>query len=281
MDLDCELHEEEVSTEGGHEMKAAAVQFEPVFGDVRGNAHRLLELVASVEADLFVMPELALSGYLFESTDEAAGLAQTPNGREFDGLADLARGKDAVVILGFAERAAEGLYNSSLLLAPDGRREVYRKIQLFNTEKEIFLPGNRPPAVVDTEHGRLGMMICFDWIFPEVARSLALLGADILCHSTNLVLPYCQDAMVTRCIENRVFAITANRVGTENRAGAELTFTGQSEIVTPRGRILERAGVTGECVLVQEIDPTEARDKRITPRNDIRVDRRTDLYRLD
>jgi len=262
-------------------MRAAAVQFEPVFGDVEGNAERVAGLIASVDADLFVMPELALSGYLFESRDEAAGLSQTPGSVVFDRLEELAREKDATVILGFAEMAGEGLYNSSILLAPDGRREVYRKIQLFNTEKEVFLPGDRPPAVVEVAGVRLGMMICFDWIFPEVARSLALLGADVLCHSANLVLPYCQDAMVTRSIENRVFSITANRVGTEKRAGMELTFTGQSEVVTPRGRILERAGVTGETVLVHEIDPAESRDKQITPRNNIRDDRRTDLYRLD
>ena len=262
-------------------MRAAAVQFEPAFGDIEGNARRLAGLVEPVEADLFVMPELALSGYLFESTEEAEGLSQAHDSGVFDGLAAIAREKDATVIVGFAERTDEGLYNSSLLLAPDGRREVYRKIQLFNTEKEVFLPGNRSPAVVEVAGVKLGMMICFDWIFPEVARSLALLGADILCHSANLVLPYCQDAMVTRSIENRVFSITANRVGTEKRAGLDLTFTGQSEIVTPFGRILERAPVTGETVLVYEIDPTEARDKQITPRNNIREDRRTDLYRLD
>ena len=262
-------------------MRAAAVQFEPVFGDVEENVRRLADLIKPVDADLFVMPELALSGYLFESIAEAEDLSQSRDSGVFDRLAAVARAKDAALIVGFAERADDGLYNSSLLMAPDGRREVYRKIQLFNTEKEVFLPGNRAPSVVEIAGVKLGMMICFDWIFPEVARSLALLGADILCHSANLVLPYCQDAMVTRSIENRVFAITANRVGTENRAGLALTFTGQSEIVTPRGRILGRAPVTGETVLVHEIDPAEARDKQITPRNNIHDDRRTDLYRLD
>ncbi len=268
-------------TEGGKLMNVAAVQFEPGFGEVADNATRLAALVEPVSADLFVMPELALSGYLFESTEEALGLSQSPDDPVFNGLAEQARAKNATMILGFAERAEEGLFNSSLLIAPDGRRAVYRKIQLFNTEKDIFQPGNRPPAVVEVQGVKLGMMICFDWIFPEIARSLALLGADILCHSTNLVLPYCQDAMVTRSIENRVFSVTSNRVGTERRAGMELTFTGQSEIVTPRGRILERAGETGEAVLVQKIDPAEARDKQITPRNNIRGDRRPELYRLD
>ena len=124
------------------------------------------------------------------------------------------------------------------------------------------------------------MMICFDWIFPEIARTLALKGADILCHSTNLVLPFCQDAMVTRCIENRVFALTANRVGTERRAGQELTFTGRSQVVTPRGEILTRADVVGEGVFIIEIDPLLARNKAITDVNDVLGDRRPELYEL-
>ena len=127
---------------------------------------------------------------------------------------------------------------------------------------------------------RLGMMICFDWIFPEVARTLALKGADILCHPTNLVLPFCQDAMVTRCIENRVFALTANRVGTERRAGQEFTFTGRSQVVTPRGEILTRADVDGEGVFVVDIDPMLARNKAVTDVNDVLGDRRPELYEL-
>ena len=125
------------------------------------------------------------------------------------------------------------------------------------------------------------MMICFDWIFPEIARTLALKGADILCHSTNLVLPFCQDAMVTRCIENRVFALTANRVGTERRAGSEFTFTGRSQVVDPKGRIHTRAGTEEEGVFVVDIDPSLARDKAVTEANDIFKDRRPELYELD
>jgi len=71
---------------------------------------------------------------------------------------------------------------------------------------------------------RVGMMVCFDWAFPEVARALALKGADLIGHPANLVLTYCQQAMVTRCIENLVFAVTANRYGTEERPHGELTL---------------------------------------------------------
>jgi predicted amidohydrolase len=262
-------------------MRTGVVQFEPEFGNIKGNMDRALSMVAAAEADLFVLPELALSGYIFESREEAVSLSQAPDGDEFAQLLALAAEKRATIVLGFAERAGEKLFNSSILAAPDGAVSVYRKVQLFYDEKKIFDPGDRAPEVVEVDGVRLGMMICFDWIFPEVARTLALKGADILCHTTNLVLPFCQDAMVTRCIENRVFAVTSNRVGTERRAGSEFTFTGRSQVVAPRGEILTRAETTGEGVFVVEIDHTLARDKAVTPANDIFTDRRPELYELD
>jgi predicted amidohydrolase len=270
-----------VQNDEGDGMEVAVVQLRPEFGDIKGNIERIVELISSEDADLYVVPELALSGYLFASAAEARSLSQAPDGPEFDPIADVGRTKGAAVVLGFAERAGSELFNSSLLITPDGARTTYRKIQLFWGEKAVFRPGDRPPGTVDFGGTRLGMMICFDWIFPEVARSLALQGADVICHPSNLVLPYCQEAMVTRCIENRVFAMTANRVGTEERAGASLTFTGLSEIVAPSGEILARASGDREEVLVVTIDPLKAREKKITPTNDVLADRRPDLYTLD
>jgi len=261
-------------------MRAGVVQFHPKFGDVAGNLERMRAMLEPEDADLFVLPELALSGYIFESRDEAVAMSQEPAAPEFDGLAALAEEKRATVIVGFAERAGDGLFNSSLMLTPEGDRHVYRKIQLFCDEKRIFDAGDRSPSVVEVGGVRLGMMICFDWIFPEVARTLALKGADVLCHCTNLVLPFCQDAMITRCIENRVFAVTSNRVGTESRAGQELTFTGRSQVVATRGEVLVRAGIEGEGVFVVELDHTLARDKSVTAMNHIVTDRRPELYEL-
>lgn len=261
-------------------MKVAVIQFKPEFGDVAGNLDRAVDTMAGHEADLFVLPELILSGYLFESTDEALALSQEPGGPEFMPVVDLASDKRAVVVLGFAERAGGAVYNSSILISPDGSRSVYRKIQLFCDEKRIFEPGDRRPFVTEVRGARLGMMICFDWVFPEVARTLALAGADILCHPSNLVLPFCQDAMVTRCIENRVFAMTANRVGTESRAGQTLTFTGRSQIVASNGEILVRASDDTEEIIEAEIDHTEARNKMMTATNDVLADRRAGLYEL-
>jgi predicted amidohydrolase len=261
-------------------MRAGVVQFHPKFGDVAGNLERMRGMLEPEDADLFVLPELALTGYIFESRDEAVSMSQEPEGSEFDGIAALAEEKRATVVVGFAERAGDGLFNSSVMLTPEGRRHVYRKVQLFNEEKRIFDPGDRSPSVVEVGGARLGMMICFDWIFPEIARTLALKGADVLCHSTNLVLPFCQDAMITRCIENRVFAVTSNRVGTESRAGQEFTFTGRSQVVATRGEVLVRAEIEGEGVFAVEFDHTLARDKSVTAMNHIVTDRRPELYEL-
>jgi predicted amidohydrolase len=122
-------------------------------------------------------------------------------------------------------------------------------------------------------------MICFDWVFPEVARVLALKGAQILCHPSNLVLPYCPRAMITRCIENGVFAITVNRVGTEARAGMELTFIGTSQVVGPRGDVLVRADDKEEGLRIIDIDPSLADNKMVTPTNDVIKDRKPELYK--
>jgi predicted amidohydrolase len=127
--------------------------------------------------------------------------------------------------------------------------------------------------------GKVGMMICFDWFFPEVARVLALEGAQVICHPANLVLPWCQDAMRTRSIENRVFSVTANRIGAEKRGNIALTFTGKSQIVTPKGDVLAQASERSESLKVVDVDPAEALDKHVTPNNDLFKDRKVALYK--
>lgn len=121
-------------------------------------------------------------------------------------------------------------------------------------------------------------MICFDWRFPEAARKLTLLGAQIICHPSNLVLPHCPDAMVTRALENGVYTITADRIGTENRTGTALTFIGNSRIIGPDGRILAELGRDETAFVARDIDPARADQKAVTPRNDLLGDRRPEFY---
>ena len=123
-------------------------------------------------------------------------------------------------------------------------------------------------------------MICFDWIFPEAARNLALQGAQVICHPANLVLPYCQAAMVTRSLENAVFSITANRTGSETTTQQSLHFTGSSQIIGPKGQKLASATEEGTNLKIVEVNPEQASDKFFTPQNNLFTDRRPDTYSL-
>lgn len=260
-------------------MKAGFIQFAPVFGQTERNLLAIERLVDGLEADLIVLPELCATGYLFTSRKEAELLGEEiPGGRTVQALSRLARKRRAHIVAGMIERSGDRLYNAAVLVGPCGHIATYRKIHLYFEETLWFDPGDREPAVHDIGHCRVGMMICFDWIFPETARVLALAGADILCHPANLVLPFCQDAMVTRCLENRVAAVTANRTGAEARGGKELRFTGKSQFVGSDGTILRRAGATSEEVGVGDIDVARSRDKALNPYNDLLGDRRPEWY---
>ena len=261
-------------------MKVAIVQNRPEFGKVQDNLNRIEETLAGKSADLFVLPELFATGYRFKNMDEAHQFAEpVPSGMTSSFLLSLAKKNNAHFIAGLVEIEGDRIYNSSVILGAKGFIGRYRKIHLFDTEKSCFYTGTDAPPVFDLDGVKVGVMICFDWRFPETARSLALKEADIIAHPSNLVLPHCPQAMITRCLENRIFAITADRVGEEERIpGEKLTFIGQSQVVDPDGNILVRASETAEEVHIIEIDLEKARDKYLNAKNEIFKDRRPDLY---
>jgi predicted amidohydrolase len=261
-------------------MKIGIYQFAPEFGNVRGNLDRIERAIDGADADLIVLPELCTTGYQFISTGEVQSLAETaPDGKTARRLESLCKKNRFLMVAGMAECADGAVYNSSLLIGPDGWIGTYRKVHLFWEEKLWFKPGDLGFCVWDVGSAKLGMMICFDWIFPESARSLALAGADILCHPSNLVLPYCPDAMITRSIENRIFSVTSNRVGSESRGGKPpLNFIGNSRVVGVRGEILLRFGEREVNLRIVDVNPALAREKRITEMNDLFEDRRPEEY---
>jgi predicted amidohydrolase len=261
-------------------MRVGYYQFNPAFGAVARNLDKVATRLASVRCDLMVLPELFATGYQFISRDEVAALAEpVPEGPTTARLCEIAQSASMHIVAGLPERAGGRLYNSAVVVGPAGVLGCYRKTHLFFEETRWFAPGDTGFRVWDLGAARIGVMVCFDWFYPEAARTLALKGAEIICHPSNLVLPYCPDAMVTRCLENRVFCITANRIGSERRGGKKtLTYIGRSEIVGPRGYILHRAPADREKLAVVEIDPKEARDKSLTPYNDLLRDRRPALY---
>jgi len=266
--------------------RVAALQTRPVFGDVEANVARALASAASVDAALYVFPELMTSGYAFASRAEARALGETPGGREayapgLHALAKWARARRAFVIAGFPEKGGARVYNSAALIGPDGRvRDVYRKLHLFDDEKLWFAPGDRAPRVSRVGAARVGMLICFDWRFPEIWRVLALQGADVIAHPSNLVVPRAaQLATPVRALENRVYVVTANRVGADARPDRRIAFTGRSQIVGPEGVVLARAGAAGTRALVADLDLAQARAKTFgRTRNDIFKDRRPEFY---
>ncbi len=264
-------------------MKIGLLQNNPPFGEVANNLEHVVRVLTDQKADLFVLPELFTTGYQFTSRQEAKELAETiPDGKTTEALIALAKKINSVIVAGIAELEGDAVYNSAVIVGPNGFIGRYRKAHLFDTEKEIFQPGNTPFEVFDIGFARIGIMICFDWRFPETARTLALKGADIIAHPANLVLTHCPQAMITRCLENGVFIATADRVGCEERIpGNPLKFMGQSQVVDPLGNVLFRASLTQEAVHVVEIDIELARNKCLNPNNHIFQDRREDLYRLE
>lgn len=261
-------------------MKIGYVQTRPVFKDKERNFRQVADLLGGAEADLVVLPELFATGYTFETKREAESLAEDTAGRTVAFLRELARGIGGAAAGGFIEAEGGFLYNSAALVTSNGLVDCYRKIHLFNKEKIWFDPGNRKPRSVDIGGARIGMMICFDWIFPEIARTLTLQGVEIIAHPANLVLPFCQDAMITRCLENRIFAVTANRIGLEHHGEDSFQFTGRSQITGCAGEVLARARKDRCSSAFVDVDVRRAQNKRINPYNDLLVDRKPDRYGL-
>ncbi len=259
-------------------MKIGYVQFSPALGDLDANI-RWIERLGTNFSDggLYVLPELCNSGYNFDSKQQAQETSEPiSNSRFISFLSDLCRRRNVHLVAGMNEREGDLLFNTAVLIGPDGLIGKYRKMHLFLNEKDYFAPGNVGLPVFKLDDATIGMLVCFDWIFPEVWRILALKGADIICHPSNLVLPgRAQKGVPAHAMMNRVFVVTANRIGTE----LDLTFTGNSLICDPSGEILLAATATEESVGAIEIDPSKARDKKVTPRNDIFGDRRPSDYR--
>lgn len=240
------------------------------------------ELTQDASFDLLVIPELAHTGYFFTDRDELLELAENPeNGVFCEWLRELAAGRGGVVVAGFAERDTnDRLYNSAFVALPDGNWRVYRKTHLFYKEKLIFEPGDSGFFVVEWEGCRIGTMICYDWRFPEAARTLALRGADVIAHPSNLVAAASLwgPAMSTRSLENKVITVTANRWGLDVLGDEKLGFSGESRVIGMNGAVLAVAGPEDDCIVTAEADPAATRNKAFSDFNNIFTDRRPECY---
>lgn len=224
--------------------KIACIQCEPCVGDPEHNRQTSLERIAAAAAegaDLVILPELASSGYVFDSMAEAQALAEPiPDGPICQAWMEAAHHHNLHVVAGINEQSTDGLFNSAVAIGPDGCLGTYRKVHLWNQENRFFQPGNLGFPAVDTPLGRIGMLICYDGWFPESYREYALQGVDIICVPTNWVpIPgqrEDREAMATLLTmgaahSNRLPIACASRIGVER----DQPFIGQSQIVAYSG----------------------------------------------
>lgn len=270
-------------------IRVACIQMEPKVGALEQN---IAESVARIDAAaaqgarLMVLPELCSSGYVFETRAEAFALAEEiPHGPASRAWIDAAKRHQCWIVAGIAERAGPQLYNSAVLVGPDGHIGTFRKMHLWAAENLFFEPGNLGFPVYATPIGRIGMLICYDGWFPEAWRLCALQGADIVCVPTNWVpIPgqaKDQPAManvlaMAAAHSNSIFIAAADRVGTERGQ----PFLGRSVIVSYTGwPVAGPASDTESETLFADLNLSEARRKRNwNDFNQILRDRRADAY---
>ena len=264
-------------------MNIAAIQFEPIFGDISTNENKIINFIEKSKSDILVFPELALSGYDFIDRAEATKYALEFDSDFFNKFKELSKNLNKIIVLGFAEKYKDKVYNSAGIFFPDSKyNRVYRKVHLFY--KEIFIFDESDIGFFNIYYKdwdvNIGTMICYDWRFPEAARTLALMGADIIVCPSNLVTTVWDISMPSRALENKVYLLVSNRIGIENRKGEELVFNGASKIYSYNGSVMAEASKSEEMVISAEIEPAKTRNKSFNNINNIFSDRRTKFYKL-
>lgn len=258
----------------------AVAQTNPAFLDPDTNLSNALQSMEHLDADVVVFPELFLSGYTFSRVEEVRRVAMGAASRHIAAIREASAKHRIAICGGYVEKGPnDELFNSAFFIADGNIVHNYRKTHLFFREHTFFAPGNTGFEPFLHRGVTFGLMICFDWIYPESARTLALKGAEVILHPANLVLPYCQRATFARAVENRVFVATSNRVGTENNDFDDhLTFTGGSQVVDPQGTTVLSFGTSEVGLKSTQIDPERARVKKLNEFDSILGGRRPEFY---
>ncbi len=267
-------------------VKIAAVQIDPKLMAKKENLDKIIlniKSAASNRANLIVFPECALTGYVFENLEEAIPSMETIPGPSTNELVKCCRETGVYVVMGLLEIDGRRCFNAAVLVGPEGLVGKYRKIHLPFLGIDRFLDrGDKPFQVYQTPVGNIGILICYDCTFPESARVMTLMGADILALPTNwpkgrekapgLVVP-------TRAFENKVYVAAVDRVGSER--GTD--FIGLSKIIDTNGDALAAASGDSEEIIYAEVSLSSARQKRTILKAgvfewDFISDRRPELY---
>jgi 5-aminopentanamidase len=266
--------------------RVACAQVRLSIGDIAGNlaaCRSAVESAARDGAQVVVLPELASSGYVFADRAELSSLAEPRDGPAISDWANLAEAFGLTIVAGFPEAAGDAIYNSAVVVDATGLRGVYRKAHLWDSENAVFDRGDDLPMVVDTDHGRIGVMICYDIEFPEWVRAVALSGADLLCAPVNWpLLPRPEGERPTEMVRALAGAgVNRMPIAVCDRAGVERgqDWIGGSVVIDADGYPLAMGDFGVHGVVIADVDLTESRMKRINTHNDVHGDRRTDLYR--
>ena len=266
-------------------MRIVCQQLAPTVGDNAANmatAGQAIDEAVALGADLIVLPELCTSGYVFESAAEVAAAALSVDSPVFDEWRVKLRGSGAVLVAGFPLKDNDEIFNAAVMLDESGVLAVYRKVHLWNDEKSWFVAGIEAPPVVDTRHGRIGILVCYDLEFPEMVRGLLLEGAEVIAIPTNWPLSNTPDQerpaelhdAMTSARHSHLILAACDRCGSERG----VTFTGGSAIIGADGWIKAERPERDAGVITADVDVATARDKTVSARNHILDDRRPDVY---
>ena len=240
-------------------MRIGFCQFNVTHSNIEANLKKITDLLEDTEADLIVLPELCFTGYSFSSKEAVFPFADNSAQKEIlNKLGFISKMKKIYLVAGMAEKEGNELYNSAIIIGPDGYIGKHRKINLPKAEK-IFDRG-KSLEIFKIGNVKIGVAICFESWFPESIRILTLRGAQIICCPMNFGGPWTPDVMKVRSLENKVFTIMANRIGKEQIGSEEAEFRGESQITDHGGNVLVKV-IKEECVKIVDINPEEAKKK--------------------
>ena len=241
-------------------MKVGYYQFDVVQRDKFSNLDNVSIMLSSKSFDIVVLPELFNTGYLFNTKYDLISLAEKiPEGESTQELIQVSRRTGGYIVGTIPEQDGNKIYNTAILVGPEGLIGTHRKIHLSNYEKNIFAEGNNI-EVFSINDFKVGIATCFEIFFPELIRILVRKGAQILCHPANFGGKLSLEIIKTRAVENKIYTITANRIGTEKHFKTIAEFRGESRIISPNGVIIAESSKE-EDIKISGITPEETLDK--------------------
>ncbi len=241
-------------------MKVGYYQFDIVQRDKFSNLDNVSIMLSSKSFDIIVLPELFNTGYLFNTKYDLVSLAEKiPDGETTQELIQISRRTGGYIVGTIPEHAGNNIYNTAVLVGPEGLIGTHRKIHLSNYEKNIFAAGH-DIEVFSVNDVKIGIATCFEIFFPELIRIMVRKGAQILCHPANFGGRMSLEIIKTRAVENKIYTVTANRIGTEKHFKTVAEFRGESRIISPNGVIINESRKE-EDIKISGINPEESLDK--------------------